>query len=167
MAFDAVGDLFVAYAGAGLGQGGVMKITPAGAKSVFVTGLYDPNYLAFDLAGNLFVADDDSGKVFEITPGGAKSKFASGLGNATGIAFQGVILPVPEPSSLTLAALGGAALLASRGRKQPQQYRAVFGVLPNAVRAGCLQNRNETNRSQSPPRSSGRGQLGIGPGQGH
>jgi hypothetical protein len=79
-------------------------------------GLYDPNYLAFDTAGNLFVADDGSGNVIEITPSGTESTFATGLGNATGLAFQGQTLPVPEPSALGLFAASAGALLAYRWR---------------------------------------------------
>ena len=76
----------------------------------FATGLYGPNYLAFDSTGNLYVADDGSGYVFKITPSGSLSIFASGLGNATGLAFQGETLPVPEPS-VAVMALGGLAAL--------------------------------------------------------
>jgi hypothetical protein len=108
MAFNGAGNLFVGYGGSGAGQGGVVEITPGGGITTIATGLYGPNYLAFNTAGDLFVADDGSGNVVEITPGGSESTFASGLGNATGLAFQGIALPVPEPSDVAMI-LGGLA----------------------------------------------------------
>lgn len=41
--------------------------------------------LAFDAAGNLFVADPDSHSIFKFTPDGNKSTFASGLVSASGV----------------------------------------------------------------------------------
>ena len=38
-----------------------------------------PVGLAFNSAGDLFVADFGSGNIYEFTPGGAQSTFASGL----------------------------------------------------------------------------------------
>ena len=38
-----------------------------------------PDGLAFNSAGDLFVADVSSGNIYEFTPGGAQSTFASGL----------------------------------------------------------------------------------------
>src|SRR5208282_2676601 len=128
---DSLGNLFVAYDGKGLGNGGILKITPSGAQSTFATGFYDPNYLAFDTAGNLFLSDDASGRVVEIAPNGTESTFASGLGNATGIAFQGLALPVPEPSAwMLMALLGGSALLAHCQRKT--------GLMPRSPFSGSL-----------------------------
>jgi len=43
-----------------------------------------------------------------------KSTFAGQLSDATGLAFQGVTLPVPEPSALGLLAVGVTALLVRR-----------------------------------------------------
>ena len=49
-------------------------------------GLNQPEGLAFDSAGNLFVTD--GGSILEFTPYGAGTIFASGLGRAVGLAFD-------------------------------------------------------------------------------
>lgn len=52
----APGDLYVAE-----GSGIIYKFTPAGKRSTFASGLYQPVALAFDRAGNLFVGDSGAG----------------------------------------------------------------------------------------------------------
>src|SRR5207253_842265 len=66
----------------------ILRYTPAGIKSTFASNLHQPRGLAFDSAGNLFVATntpDDSdiihGTIFKITPDGLMSTFASGFLN--------------------------------------------------------------------------------------
>src|SRR5208282_3144600 len=90
LAFNSAGDLFEAD----LYSGNIYEFTPGGVRSTFATGLDYPQGLAFNSAGDLFAADLGSGNIYEFTPGGAQSTFASGLG-PTGLAFQGVLLPVP------------------------------------------------------------------------
>jgi len=115
LAFDSAGNLFVAD----WNSGSITDITPDGAQTTFATWL-SPCGLAFDSAGNLFDADDSWGnddywgRIFEFTPGGGQSNFAGGLNGPSFLAFQGVILPVPEPSALGLLALGAIALLVHR-----------------------------------------------------
>ena len=47
-----------------------------------------PRGLAYNSAGDLFVADMGSGNIYKFTPGGVKSTFASGLDNPDGLAFN-------------------------------------------------------------------------------
>ena len=91
-------------------NGTITQITPGGAQSTFASGFSFPTGLAFNSAGNLFVADNTFGSITKITPGGAQSTFVSGLNNPFALAFQ----PVPEPSVLGLLAIGAAALLIRR-----------------------------------------------------
>ena len=56
-----------------------MNSRRAERRSTFASGLYGPYGLAFNSAGNLFVADYGSGNIYEFTPGGVRSTFASGL----------------------------------------------------------------------------------------
>jgi hypothetical protein len=111
MAFDSKGDLFV---GDGGGSGSIIKITPSGVESTFASGLSNPfggpQGLAFNSSGDLFVAVRGSGYIYEYTSDGTRSTFASGLTEATGLAFRGLMLPVPEPSSLGLLAVGATIL---------------------------------------------------------
>ena len=66
----------------------VYKIDPHGAVTVYYRGLGRPQGLAFDVAGNLYVAASVSGKrgIVKITPEGTASLEVAGLG-LVGLAF--------------------------------------------------------------------------------
>lgn len=72
------------------GWGGkIVKITPAGEKSDFVSGIsMTPSDLAFDSSGNLYVSEAVNMRVEKITPSGSRSVFASELAFPTGLAFD-------------------------------------------------------------------------------
>ena len=72
------------------GNGTISKVTPAGAVSTFVSsGLDYPEGLAFDAAGNLYVANSGNNTISEVTPAGAVSTFvSSGLNGPDGLAFD-------------------------------------------------------------------------------
>ena len=119
LAFDSAGNLFEADSG----SGNIYEFTPGGARSTFASGAGHPfglGALAFDSTGNLFLADEWDGNIYKFTPGGVQSIFASGLPAPAGLAFQGVIVPVPEPSILGLLVVGASALLV-RQRKMRYQ----------------------------------------------
>jgi len=111
LAFDAAGNLYV---GNNSNNGNIIKITPQGNESIYSTLAADPiGELAFNNAGDLFVCNNST--VSEIAPGGGMGTVvASGLGNDTGLAIEGIALPVPEPSTWAMAALGGAVMLFRR-----------------------------------------------------
>jgi len=73
MAFDGAGNLFF-----GTGSGSIFKLTPDGKKSTFASGL-EPEHLAFDRSGNLFVSDRGNSSILKLTPDGKKSTFAIGI----------------------------------------------------------------------------------------
>lgn len=83
LAFDSSGNLFVVDHAAKT----VFKLTPDGAKSVFVTGvrLSEGNGLACDTADNLFVLSPSGeyhvgGTILKFSPDGTRSTFATGVG---------------------------------------------------------------------------------------
>ena len=93
LAFDAAGNLFVGgFSSFSAGSGTIYKITLAGAKSVFASGLDSPWGLAFDSSGNLFVVDSPqsaSSSIYKFSPAGVQSVFASGLTGSRGLAIDG------------------------------------------------------------------------------
>jgi sugar lactone lactonase YvrE len=115
LAFDSTGNLFVA-------SGTIIdEYTPDGVRSTLATGQADPTSLAFDSAGDLYVSNGATfgtitGGIFEYTPSGVWSTFASGV-HASGLAFQGEILPVPEPETLGLLFAGVISLLVLRTKE--------------------------------------------------
>ena len=64
-----------------LGPGG-------GAATTFATGFHNPAGLAFDAAGNLYVANLTANTVSEVTPGGVVTTFATGFSGPAGLAFD-------------------------------------------------------------------------------
>jgi len=107
IAFDKAGNLYVVNE-----FGTVSVVGPGGGvATTFATGLSAPNGLAFDSAGDLFVTNGGAGTVVEFGPGNGSSftTYATGFaGLPVGLAFAPSV--VPEPSSLVLLGLAGAAL---------------------------------------------------------
>jgi hypothetical protein len=104
-------------------NGGIEEFDPSGAGTVFassepVSGLHIPRGLAFDSAGNLYVANLGNNTIEKFTSssdtGTVFASFSSELGGAYFLAFEAI----PEPSSFLLAALGGVSLVAFLKRKE-------------------------------------------------
>jgi hypothetical protein len=86
-------------------------------QSTYASGLNNPQKIAFDGQGDLFVAVngvvDYTGNITEIAPD--KSETVTQVdGSTLSVVVQGQALPVPEPSSVALLALGAAGLLIRR-----------------------------------------------------
>jgi PKD repeat protein len=75
--------LFVADSGSGI----IYEYAPDGTQSVFATGTGRPYGLAFDGAGNLYVANFDGG-IYKIAPNGAGSTFDNLYNGPAGLAVD-------------------------------------------------------------------------------
>ena len=92
VAFDSSGNLFVANGDPNTGLENITKIATNGTQSIFASGLIFANGLAFDRAGNLFVAYflSQGGAIYKFTPDGAQSTFFSSASEyPAGLAFNG------------------------------------------------------------------------------
>jgi len=88
--FDREGNLYVTYSGS-RGQEvpvSIFRVTPAGVREPFVTGIVNPTSMAFDPAGILYVSSRFDGSVYRVLPEGQSEAFATELGVACGLAFD-------------------------------------------------------------------------------
>ena len=73
------------------GSGKIYKLTPNGLRTTFASGLDLPTGLAFDSAGNLFVANVNNrfnGAIYKFTPAGGRTTFASGFEHPLAVAVD-------------------------------------------------------------------------------
>ncbi|MFZ1940677.1 MAG: gluconolaconase [Terracidiphilus sp.] len=66
----------------------VVRISPDGRGTPFVTGILNATGLAFNPEGELFVTSRAEGVVYRVDAGGEFSVYAEGMGVATGCAFD-------------------------------------------------------------------------------
>ena len=77
--------IFTSQTGATVWYRGIPRAVP---PPFFAAGLNRPSGLAFDAAGNLYVANQGVNSVSRFTPGGLGSVLASGFATPTGLAFD-------------------------------------------------------------------------------
>ena len=66
----------------------IIRITPAGERSIFSSGNGSPTGIDFDSNGNMFVVNYRQNNVVKITPDGETSVFASGLNGPAHVAIS-------------------------------------------------------------------------------
>lgn len=89
-AFDAAGNLFVTYSGTRGQESPVslFRVTPAGTREPFATGIVNPTSLAIGPDGLVYVSSRFAGTVHRVREDGTSEQVASELGVACGIAFD-------------------------------------------------------------------------------
>src|SRR5262249_6889198 len=115
-------------------QGVIYKYKPSGSRATFASGLYHPTGMAFDSAGNLFVADNvnginDQGSIYKYAPNGSRVIFA-------------VLDPSDRPADLAFDSMGNLYMADLGGniyeydlgvlRRHP---RTTFGSVPNSAQS--------------------------------
>lgn len=88
--FDASGSLFATYSGS-RGQDvavSVFRVTAAGTREPFATGIANATSMAIGPDGALYVSSRFEGSVYRVEPDGTRRQVASDLGVACGIAFD-------------------------------------------------------------------------------
>jgi len=66
----------------------VVRVSPDGRGTPFVTGILNATGLAFNPDGDLFVTSRAEGNVYRVDPSGESTVYAEGMGVATGAAFD-------------------------------------------------------------------------------
>jgi len=88
--FDASGNLFVTYSGS-RGEDSpvsIFRVTPAGTREPFASGIVNATSLAFGPDGHLYVSSRFEGSIYRIKADGSSGQAATDLGVACGIAFD-------------------------------------------------------------------------------
>lgn len=76
------GDVLVS---GGWNKSDILKITPEGVVSTYVSGLPGPVGMGFDSDGNLYVSNYTGNSISKVTPEGVITEFASGLDGPAGL----------------------------------------------------------------------------------
>jgi sugar lactone lactonase YvrE len=88
--FDRDGNLYVTYSGT-RGQEvpvSIFRVSPAGRRESYVSGIVNPTSMTFDASGELYVSSRFEGAVYKVFPNGTHEPYASDLGIACGLAFD-------------------------------------------------------------------------------
>ena len=114
MAFDAFGNLFVSQKNPDpdASEGAILEFAPDGSRKLFVPNISNPQGLAFDSAGNLYVAAPNRNAILKFAPDGRQTIFASGISKPHRLAFDAFgVLWVTDPMAEALYAIVPAGVV--------------------------------------------------------
>src|SRR5262249_44050257 len=132
MASGAPGDIFASINnGPGNGVGAIYKYTPGGVQTAVASGLSRPRGVAFDSAGNLFVATDffnftpsrnvvGDATILKIAPNGAQTVFAT--------------IPAFVAQGLAIDHLDNVFVMTSQSLLVRGSRSVIYKFTPNGVR---------------------------------
>ena len=90
------------------------KITADGIATPFVSGIQNPNGLAFDNSQNLYVVGWGEGTIWKVDPSGTKDALISGLANPSGLAQllneDTLLFSTPVQNSISKLTLDGVVI---------------------------------------------------------
>ena len=122
--FDREGNLFVTYSGS-RGQEApvsIFRVTPAGTREPFASGIVNATSMAFGPDGHLYVSSRFEGAVYRVNDDGTHEQIASDLGVACGLTFD-------DDGWLYVGDRSGTIFRARDGKATP------FATLPPSVAA--------------------------------
>jgi sugar lactone lactonase YvrE len=122
--FDRDGNLFVTYSGS-RGQEApvsIFRVTPAGTREPFASGIVNATSMAFGPDGHLYVSSRFEGAVYRVNDDGSHEQIASDLGVACGLTFD-------DDGWLYVGDRSGTIFRARDGKATP------FATLPPSVAA--------------------------------
>lgn len=122
--FDREGNLFVTYSGS-RGQEApvsIFRVTPAGTREPFASGIVNATSMAFGPDGHLYVSSRFEGAVYRVNDDGSHEQIASDLGVACGLTFD-------DDGWLYVGDRSGTIFRARDGKATP------FATLPPSVAA--------------------------------
>ena len=122
--FDPAGNLFVTYSGS-RGQESpvsVFRVTPAGTREPFVSGIVNATSLAIGPDGYLYVSSRFEGAVYRVKADGSHEQVAADLGVACGLTFD-------EDGSMYVGDRSGTIFRVREGKA------TAFATLPASVAA--------------------------------
>lgn len=126
MVFDDAGNLFVADFDNGSTGGWVVKITPGGQSSIFAT-IHNPDAIARDAAGNLYVGEYFNLKIDKIAPDGTVSTLVSGIGGPGNVTNRLTMLYMDTDGTLYVGmlGLGGTIYKIAPGTTTPVAFTSI------------------------------------------